>query len=141
FFLSFAREREEQSSDNSEPGLNRALTVDSSPPIDPDALLLLRRERCHDRVCVGCWSCLSQQLACLASLLVCSRNHVLGSLRSWPLFLSLTMAGELATELTTRTMDMLRTTNLGILVKEWSIGSFLVPRSGGRLVVFCLVVL
>ncbi|CAN7119930.1 unnamed protein product, partial [Brassica rapa subsp. narinosa] len=59
------------------------------------------------------------QLACLASLLVCSRNHVLGSLRSWPLFLSLTMAGELATELTTRTMDMLRTTNLGILVKEW----------------------
>uniref|UniRef100_A0A0D3C5I8 Uncharacterized protein n=1 Tax=Brassica oleracea var. oleracea TaxID=109376 RepID=A0A0D3C5I8_BRAOL len=29
--------------------------------------------------------------------------------------LSLTMAGELATELTTRTMDMLRTTNLGIL--------------------------
>ncbi|CAG7864642.1 unnamed protein product, partial [Brassica rapa] len=97
----------------------------SSPPIeeeepktqrfDPGALPLLRRERCRDRVCVGCWSCLPQQFACLASLLVCSRNHVLGSLRSWPLFLSLTMAGELATELTTRTMDMLRTTNLGIL--------------------------
>ncbi|KAF3571131.1 hypothetical protein F2Q69_00062782 [Brassica cretica] len=113
------------SSDNGEFGLNKALTVDSSPPIeeeepktqrfDPAALPPLRRERCRDRVCVGCWSCLPQQLACLASQLVCSRNHVMGSLLSWPLFLSLTMDGELATELTTRTMDLLRTTNLGIL--------------------------
>ncbi|KAH0896706.1 hypothetical protein HID58_046274, partial [Brassica napus] len=50
------REREEQSSDNGELGLNRALTVDSSPPIeeeepktqrfDPGTLPPLRRERC-----------------------------------------------------------------------------------------------
>ncbi|XP_048616184.1 uncharacterized protein LOC125588649 [Brassica napus] len=100
-----------------------------------------------DRVCVGCWSCLPQQLACLASLLVCSRNHVLGSLRSWPLFLSLTMAGELATELTTRTMDMLRTTNLGILsrhsqrMEHWEFSCVTEWRKSCSFLFCCLVAL
>ena len=150
------REREEQSSDNGELGLNRALTVDSSPPIeeeepktqrfDPGALPLLRRERCaivfalaagaaylnnwlvwpfywfaqgtmfRAFFVLGLYSCPLPWLVRFAFKPISGKQ--LADYFVFYMFNYMAFdwsAGELATELTTKTMDMLRTTNLGIL--------------------------